>query len=126
MMLVRRIGWALLILALALALTAAGLRYTVGDEIADLAIAPLTGAMLLGLIALAISSAHRLSTGKVTLRPWLALKPALIIFFALLAFRLLAWAVFPSLERDLTFAVIHALIFALGYSLYKTAYRKPA
>jgi hypothetical protein len=126
MTLVRRIGWALLILAFALALTAASLRYAVGDEIADLAIIPLAGAMLLGIIALAISAAYRLSTGKVTLRPWLALKPALIIFFATLAFRFLVWAVFPSLERDLTGAVIHSLIFALAYSLYKTAYRKPA
>jgi hypothetical protein len=126
MMLIRRIGWALLILAFFLALTATSLRYVAGGETADIAMIGFAVVMLLGIIALTISAVYRLSRGDVKLRPWLALKSALIIFVTVLVFTFLIWAVFPSMERNLTDVFMHAVIFALGYSLYTTAYRKPA
>ncbi|WP_294079538.1 hypothetical protein [Sphingomonas sp.] len=102
------------------------MRYAAGAEASNIVMIGFGVTMLLGIIVLTISAIWRISKGEVKLRPWLAVKPALFIFFGTMALRFLAWAVFPGLERDLTGAVIHSLIFALAYSLYSTAYRKTA
>ncbi|HEY1125037.1 MAG TPA: hypothetical protein VGE65_05350 [Sphingobium sp.] len=120
----RRIGWALAALALLPAVGSLGLRYAGQIELADNALIGFAATFLLGMMLVLISGGIRLARGEVKLRPWDAAKSALLMFGIIMAIRVLAWVVLPSLGRDLIDAVIQSAIFAIAYSLYSTAYRR--
>ena len=82
--------------------------------------------LVLGSVLLAISSSVRLYRGDLKIRPWHAAKTAVMLFLIILALRLLARVVFPSLEFDLTESILASAVFASFCGLYITSYRKPA
>jgi len=123
---VRRIGWMLIALGFALAIVALALRYTIGGDLADTAGMGAAATMLLGFGLWMISALTRLFKGEIRIRPWDALKSAIMIFGIILGLRFLIWMIFPDLERDLIEAVWKSAVFAIPFSLYQTAYRKPA
>ena len=120
------LGWISLTLAFALALVAAGLRYAGGAEAPMVVMIAFGIALVVGLVALAISAAMLLAKGEVKLRPWDALKKAAMLFLIILGLRCLAWFVFPGLERNFGYELFQSAAFAALFALYTTAYRKPA
>jgi uncharacterized iron-regulated membrane protein len=81
---------------------------------------------VLGTVILVATFSTRLYRGDVRLRPWDAAKRAVVLFLIVLGLRLLAWLIFPALDRDLAEAIAVSALFAIIFSLYSTAYRKPA
>ena len=83
--------------------------------------------MVLGSVILLASFALRLYRGEVRLRPWDAAKMAVILFVALMALRLLLASIFfTDSETTLSEHIWASAFFAIFFSLYQTAYRKPA
>lgn len=83
--------------------------------------------VVLGSVILLTSFALRLSQGEVRLRPRDAAKMAVILFLLMMGLRLLlASFVFPESDRTLSEHIWASAIFAIFFSLYQTAYRKPA
>lgn len=83
-------------------------------------------ALLLGSLLLMIYGAIRLWKGNVKLRPWDAAKKAWWMFLVMLGVQLIAQFVFPNLRLDSVYAIFQSALFAIVFSLYSTAYRKPA
>lgn len=123
---VRRIGWMLIALGFALAIVALALRYTIGGDLAGTAGMGAAATMLLGFGLWMISALTRLFKGEIRIRPWDALKSAILIFAAMLGLRSLLWLIFPDFERDWIGIIWKSAAFAIAFSLYQTSYRKPA
>lgn len=112
-------------LALILALIAGGLRYSGVGEPPDELVIGFAIALLLGLITLAISAAIKLAKGDIRLRPWDAARKAITLFLLYLGVYVLLSFAFSGMKMDVKVA-IQAAAFAIIYSLFTTAYRKPA
>ena len=83
--------------------------------------------MALGSALLLTSFAQRLYQGEVRLRPWDAAKMAVILFVLMLGLRMVLTSFFfPQSDRTLSEDMWASALFAIFFSLYKTAYRKPA
>lgn len=79
----------------------------------------------LGAILLGIDGVHRLANGQIKLRPFAAAKITPILFALMSIVSFLIGLVFPNSERSLAEIVMVAFLFAVFFSLYSTAYRKP-
>ena len=117
----RNLGWGLLGTAFVTAL----LTHWFGRENV-LLLGTFGVTFVLGIILLIASFSARLYRGDVRLRPVDAAKKAIILFGLVFGFRALAWLIFPTLDRDLGEAIAFSALFAIIFSLYSTAYRKPA
>lgn len=116
-----KVGWILLAIAFATALLTKVLQ---PENFWLLAI--FGASFILGSSLLLANAATQLFRGRVRLRPWDALKKAIVLFLIVLSLRLLlAWFIFPSSDRALMEDILGSALFAIGYSLYTTAYRKP-
>ncbi|MBB3980762.1 hypothetical protein GGR44_000393 [Sphingobium fontiphilum] len=120
----RRIGWAILVLAVVLAASAFYLHHIGQDDSAQLANLGIAILFLLGCVALTISAGFRLIKGEVKLRPRDAFKSALIVFTIMIALRALFWGIYPDGERDYASALLQSAAFSIAYGLYTTAYRR--
>jgi len=118
----RRAGWILVTLA---ALCAIGSAIFQGLVRRDLLELPVVLAMLLGVLALVISSVVRLVTGQVKLRLWDAAKSALGMFSVMMAAGLVVGWLFPQTNGPWTRTGLMFALWAIGSGLYVTAYRKP-
>ena len=121
-----RIGYALIGLALLLGIGAAGFQRAYGGALPDAAALAFGAAVLVGMALLLISAVNRLMKGEVRLRPADAAKRGILVFCIILGLRFLAFALFPDWAGDPIEAILSAACFATAYSLYTTAYRKPA
>lgn len=80
-----------------------------------------------GSLILLTSFTIRLYRGEIRLRFWDASKLAAILFIASVCLRLLLGAFFfPDSNKTLTDHVLASAFFSIFFSLYQTAYRKPA
>jgi hypothetical protein len=122
-----RIGYALIAAAVLLGLADAGLRLWTGGSEPSLAVLFLfCAAMLVGMALLLLSAVNRLTRREVILRPVDAAKRAVIVFFIFLGLRFLLSVIFSGTMPDPVDAILYAACFSAAYSLYTTAYRKPA
>lgn len=118
----RKLGWSLL----GAAFLCAMLSLWFGRENVFI-LAAFGLSLVLGSVLLLTSFGQRLYRGEVRLRPVDAAKMAVILFVLMMILRLLlASFVFPESDRTLTEHIWASAIFAIFFSLYQTAYRKPA
>jgi hypothetical protein len=120
-----RIGYVLIGAALLLVLGDAALQAR-GDAPSGTVLALFGLAMLAGLALLAVSAIRRLVRGEVKLRPVDAAKRSVVLFGIMMGLRFLLAAFLPDTMRDPVQVILYAACFAAVYSLYITAYRKPA
>jgi hypothetical protein len=120
------IGVALMVLAAGLWFAGLGFQDRLGIEWSTIVLLSSIPAALLGLIALAIPAAISILKGEVALRPWKALKPAILIFLILMTVKLLASEVFSAPIRSWAISILGAAIFGVVLGLYQTAEEKPA
>ena len=117
----RKLGWSLLGLGFLCAL----LSLWIGRENKFILMA-FGLSIVLGSVILLTSFALRLYRGEVRLRPWDAAKMAVILFVALMALRLLLASVFfTDSEKTFSEHILASALFAIFFSFYQTAYRKP-
>ena len=63
--------------------------------------------------------------GEVMLRPFSALMRAPFLFLIILGLRFLIGLCFPKLDQNVNEILLHTALFAIVFSLYNTAYRRP-
>lgn len=114
------VGLTFMVLGGALWLAALGFQEALGIERSTVVWFLAIPAMLLGLIAWAVSASISISRGEVKLRPWQALKPAIVIFVILMAAKLLASEVFSVPMRSWVISILGTAIFAIVLGLYQT------
>ncbi|MDN3645133.1 hypothetical protein QWY75_02800 [Pontixanthobacter aestiaquae] len=116
----RRLGWALAMIGLALALIASvfGVK---NDWLITTALLFFFG----GFALLGVSAIIRLKRGQLRLRPWLALKQGFMFFLLFLGIRLAYMWWVPSFEQSLSEAIFVSAFTGICFGLWQSAYRKP-
>jgi hypothetical protein len=122
----RNASWALITLAFVLAFVALGLQIWGNDGAAMFIKIGFAVTLLLGVVVLTISACIRLARRELLLRPWDAMRKAVLIFLIVFGIRSLIELIAPGFGGDLRMAALHSAGFAIVYGLYTTAYRKPA
>jgi hypothetical protein len=120
----KRAGYALISLALALAVVGLVLRALDIAASADIVVIAFLVAMLLGAILLVTSSARRIAGGDVKLRPQLALRSAPLIFLIVLGVRFLLDVIFGDPYGNWLKILIFSVLLTILLSLSSTAYRR--
>ncbi|KTE32250.1 hypothetical protein ATE62_18390 [Sphingopyxis sp. HIX] len=122
----RRAGFAVIYLALGLAVVELILRSLNIAAPADIVVIAFLFAMLLGAILLVTSSVRRIAGGEVKLRPQLALRSAPLIFLIILALRFLLEAIFGDPYDNWLKILMVSVLLTILFSLSWTAYRRAA
>ena len=94
----------------------------------------ITGLLALGSLVIVVigysaeiwSGSAEIWSGQVKLRPFQSFRMGANLFLFIVGLRIVVGLVFPGLTTDWTLALIQSAVWAMTYSLYSTAYRRPA